>query len=160
MRRPDNENLTRTRDTAAFRRFIRDELMPQVKKRYRTTEETAIVGESLAGLFVVETFLLDPDLFDTYVAVDPSLWWNNQELVKGAAERLRARPKLAKTLYLTSSDEKQIAEDTKHLAEVLGKNAPPGVHWQYKPMPEEKHSTIFHPAALKAFREVFKPIAK
>ena len=147
-------------ESAAFRRFIRDELMPQVKKRYRTTEETAIVGESLAGLFVVETFLLDPDLFDTYVAVDPSLWWNNQELVKGAAERLRARPKLAKTLYLTSSDEKQIAEDTKHLAEVLGKNAPPGVHWQYKPMPEEKHSTIFHPAALKAFREVFKPIAK
>ena len=67
--------------SAAFRHFIREELMPQVKERYRTTNETAIVGESLAGLFVVETFLLDPELFYTYVAVDPSLWWNNQELV-------------------------------------------------------------------------------
>jgi predicted alpha/beta superfamily hydrolase len=144
----------------AFRRFIRDELMPVVRARYRTTNETAIVGESLAGLFVVETFLLEPDLFDTYVSVDPSLWWNDGELVGGAAERLRARPKLEKTLYLTSSgDAGENAEPVRRLAEVLGKSAPPGVRWHYAPMPDEKHATIFHPAALKAFRLVFKPAA-
>lgn len=69
----------------AFRKFIRDELMPKVKERTRTTGETALLGESLAGLFVVETFLLEPDLFDTYVAVDPSLWWNDRGLIKGAS---------------------------------------------------------------------------
>lgn len=143
----------------AFRRFIRDELMPQVKARYRTINETAIVGESLAGLFVVETFFLEPDLFDTYIAIDPSLWWNNQELVTGAAERLRARTELKKTLYLANSDEKGIAEVTQRLAEVFGKNAPSGIRWHYKSMPDEKHSTIYHPAALEAFREVFKPTA-
>ena len=141
----------------AFRRFIRDELMPQVKSRYRTTQETAIVGESLAGLFIVETFLLEPDLFDTYIALDPSLWWNNKELVKTAAERLRARPNLEKTLYLASSDEKQIVEDANQFSEVLTKSAPPRLHWHYERMPEEKHSTIYHPAALKAFRAVFAP---
>ena len=143
----------------AFRRFIRDELMPQVKQRYRTTNETAIVGESLAGLFVVETLLLEPDLFETYVAIDPSLWWNNRELVNGTAERLLARSKLEKTLYLASSDEKELAEVTQRLAEVLGKNAPSGIHWHYENMADEKHSTIYHPAALKAFRAVFKPAA-
>ncbi len=143
----------------AFRRFIRDELMPQVKQRYRTTNETAIVGESLAGLFVVETLLLEPDLFETYVAIDPSLWWNDQELINGTAERLRAPSKLEKTLYLASSDEKGLAEVTQRLAEVLGKNAPPGIHWHYENMADEKHSTIYHPAALKAFRAVFKPAA-
>src|SRR3954447_11829557 len=40
--------------SAAFRSFIRTELMPQIKRRYRTTDETAIMGESLAGLFVIE----------------------------------------------------------------------------------------------------------
>jgi predicted alpha/beta superfamily hydrolase len=74
----------------AFRRFIRAELMPQVRSRYRTTNETAIVGESLAGLFVVETLFLEPDLFDTYIAFDPSLWWNGRQLVSRAGERLRA----------------------------------------------------------------------
>lgn len=138
-----------------FRRFIREELMPEVRARYRTTGETAIVGESLAGLFVVETCLLEPNLFDTYVAVDPSLWWNDAKLVAGAAERLRARPGLRKTLYIASSDEG--AEATKRFAEILGKDAPPGLHWHYEHMPEEKHATIFHPAALKAFRAVFAP---
>jgi uncharacterized protein len=69
---------------------------------------------------------------------------------------LRARPKLDKTLYLASSDEKEIVEATQRLATVLAKNAPSGVHWHYEKMPEEKHSTIYHPAALKAFRAVFK----
>ena len=56
----------------AYRAFIRDELMPEVKRRYRTTGETAIVGESLAGLFVVETYLLEPQLFDHYLASTPA----------------------------------------------------------------------------------------
>ena len=140
----------------AFRRFLREELMPEVKRRYRTTDEKAIVGESLAGLFVVETFLLEPDLFDTYMAFDPSLWWNNEALVKSAAERLRSRPDLRKTLYFASSDEKGIIKDTELLAEILSKNAPPGLHWHYERMPGETHGTIYHPAALKAFRAVLK----
>ncbi len=153
----DKKIAPRVGGSETFRRFIRDELMPQVRKRYRTTKETAIVGESLAGLFVVETFLLEPELFDTYVAIDPSLWWNHQALVKGAAERLRSRPNLEKTLYFASSDEQGIAEDTQRFSEVLSKNAPSRIHWHYEKMPDEKHSTIYQPAALKAFRAVFGP---
>jgi uncharacterized protein len=153
----DKKIAPRVGGSAAFRRFIRDELMPQVKGRYRTTDETAIVGESLAGLFVVETFLLEPDLFDTYIAFDPSLWWNNQKLVGDAGGRLRARTKTEKTLYLASSGED--TEVTQRFADVLGKDAPAGLRWHYEKMPDEKHSTIYHPAALKAFRAVFKPAA-
>ena len=144
----------------AFRAFIRDELMPEVKARYRTTNETAIVGESLAGLFAVETFLLEPELFDTYIAIDPSLWWNNQKLVDDSAARLLARPKLEKTLYFVSSEEKENAKIMQKFAATLSENAPKGIHWHHEEMPMEKHSTIFHPAALKAFRSAFKPDMK
>jgi len=156
----DKKIAPRVGGSEAFRKFIREELMPQVKGRYRTTNETAIVGESLAGLFVVETFFLEPDLFDTYIALDPSLWWNNQKLVKSAEKQLQAKPKLEKKLYFASSDEKGIADLTQQLSEILGKNAPSNLYWQYEKMPEEKHSTIYHPAALKAFRALFKPITK
>jgi predicted alpha/beta superfamily hydrolase len=155
----DKKIAPRVGGSGAFRKFIRDELMPQVKGRYRTTDETAIVGESLAGLFVVETFLLEPDLFDTYLAFDPSLWWNNQKLVNGAGERLRARPKLKKTLYFASSGDSGLDVIAQRLAEALGKNAPSDLRWHYEKMPEEKHSTIYHPAALKAFRAVLGPVA-
>jgi predicted alpha/beta superfamily hydrolase len=155
----DKKIAPRVGGSAAFRKFIRQELMPQIKMRYRTTAEKAIVGESLAGLFVIETFLLEPDLFDTYIAFDPSLWWNDQKLIDGAAERLRAHPKPDKTLYLASSGD-DTAEITQRFAEVLTRNAASGLRWHYEKMPEEKHSTIYHPAALKAFRAVFKPTAK
>jgi predicted alpha/beta superfamily hydrolase len=140
----------------AFRTFIRTELMPEVKRRYRTTPEAAIVGESLAGLFVVETFFLKPELFDSYIAIDPSLWWNNEKLVRDAARRLEERPKLTKTFYFVSSGEER-TDASRQLADALKKAAPAGVHWRHETMPNEKHSTIYHPAALQAFRDVFKP---
>lgn len=153
----DKKIATRVGGSLVFRKFIRDELMPEIRRRYRTTAETAIVGESLAGLFVVETFLLEPELFETYIAIDPSLWWNNQKAVNGAAELLRARGKMEKTLYFVSSEEIANAAIMQRLAGILTTNAPPTIHWHYERMPAEKHSTIYHPAALKAFRDVFKP---
>jgi len=144
--------------SAAFRRFIRTELMPIVRQRYRTTDETAVVGESLAGLFVVETLLLEPDLFDSYIAIDPSLWWNDQELLRTAAERLRGRPALHKALFLASSGD-GLPELTARFADVLRAGAFPGLAWHYEAMPGEKHATIYHPAALRAFRLLFQPPA-
>ena len=144
--------------SAAFRKFLREELMPEIKRRYRTTDETAIVGESLAGLFVVETFLLEPDLFDTYLAFDPSLWWDDERLIHEASAKLHSFPQLERTLWFASGGD-GTPEITARFVDVLAKNAPPRVHWHYEKMPEEKHATIYHPAALKAFRMVFKPAA-
>jgi predicted alpha/beta superfamily hydrolase len=152
----DKKIAPRVGGSATFRKFLRDELMPDIKTRYRTTAATAIVGESLAGLFVIETFLLEPDLFDTYIAIDPSLWWNDGALVKAAPERLRAHPKSSQALWFASSGE-QRGDWIDRFASSVQANAPTGLAWHYQPMPEEKHSTIYHPAALQAFRAVFKP---
>ena len=157
---PDDRKIApRVGGSESFRKFLREELMPQVKDRYRTSDESAIVGESMAGLFVVETFFLEPDLFHHYLAFDPSLWWNDRELLKGAGARLRQWPGIERTLYLASSDEPGIASQTHDFGEILKREAPAGIHWLLEKMPEEKHSTIYHPAALKAFRVVFKPAA-
>ena len=143
----------------AYRAFIRDELMPEVKRRYRTTGETAIVGESLAGLFVVETYLLEPQLFDHYLAFDPSLWWNHGALPRQAAALLARGKPGKRSLYLASSSEAGIAVEVQRLADVLEKQAPPGLQWHQEQMPAETHGTIYHQAALTAFRAVFKPAA-
>jgi predicted alpha/beta superfamily hydrolase len=141
--------------SAPFRKFIREELMPEIRKRYPVTEETGIVGESLAGLFIVETFLLEPDLFDTYIAIDPSVWWNHERLVQGAADRLKAQPYGHKTLYLTTADEPTILHGTEMLAGTLRAGAPAGLAWFYEPMPKEHHGTIYRAAEAKAYRTVF-----
>lgn len=151
----DKKIAPRVGSSALFRAFIRKELMPAITARYRTTSERAIVGESVAGLFVVETLLLEPDLFDTYIAFDPSLWWNDRKLLAAAPLRLQAiREK--KTLYFAGSRDAAV-EDTDPFARMLDQHAPPRIHWHYERMTEEQHATIYHPAALRAFRAVFKP---
>jgi predicted alpha/beta superfamily hydrolase len=62
-------------------------------------------------------------------------------------------------VYFASSGE-DTAEITQRFADVLSKNAASGIGWHYEKMPDEKHSTIYHPAALKAFRALFKPAVK
>ncbi|RZK30490.1 MAG: alpha/beta hydrolase [Hymenobacter sp.] len=146
--------------SAAFRQFLRTELMPLIRQRYRTSAETAIMGESLAGLFVVETFLQEPDLFDTYVAFDPSLWWNNGQLVSQAAARLRAYKGPAKTLYVASSSDDVKIPESRRLEPALQAAAPHSLRWYYKAMPQETHATIYHPAALQALRVVFAPLGR
>ena len=106
------------------------------------------------ALFVVETLFLEPDLFDTYIAFDPSLWWNNGHLIGEAAQRMGAVA--GRSLYLASSSQ-DIDEFTRHLADQLAAHAPASTRWHYEPMPEETHATIYHPAALRAFRLFFKP---
>ena len=151
----DKAIAPRVGGSAAFRQFVRTELMPEVKRRYRTTAEKAAVGESLAGLWVVETFLLEPDLFDNYIAFDPSLWWNDEHLLKIAPEKLSQGGRSGKTLYFAASSD--MGDLGERFADVLRKNAPADVRWHFEKMPEEKHSTIYHPAALRAFRYLFPP---
>jgi predicted alpha/beta superfamily hydrolase len=153
----DRKIAPRVGGSAAFRGFIRDELIPQVRRRYRVTDETAIIGESLAGLFIVETFFAQPKLFHTYIALSPSLWWNNQELVRKAAERLKAQPDLRNTLYLSSADEEDIISATTRLTETLRTSAPPGLKWQYEPRPDLRHDTIYRAVSLQVLRKWFPP---
>ena len=80
-------------------------------------------------------------------------------LLRAARGVLRTRPSIRKTIFLASSAEPGLADVTARLAGLLQKASVPGLKWHYEPMPAEQHSTIYHPAALRAFRAVFKPAA-
>ena len=155
----DRAIAPRVGGSAAFRRFIREELMPEVARRYRITNEKAIVGESLAGLFVMETLALAPDMFDTYIAIDPSLWWNDGALARQldaavAAPGFAYAP--AKTLAVATSRDGSLSVGGIDLAARLARV--PGLRLSYRAWPEEGHGTVYHPAALAAFRAVLKPV--
>jgi predicted alpha/beta superfamily hydrolase len=139
----------------AFRSFLRDELMPSIKARYRTTGETAIIGESLAGLFVMETFFVAPELFDTCIAIDPSVWWNHESLLKTGAAQLRTRRHAGKTLYVAASGEPGMPKLAGRIRQVFDSAAMPGLRFELAAFPDETHRTIYHPAALRAFRTIF-----
>ena len=133
-----------------FRDFIRDELFPEVDKRYRTTNSRSIIGESLSGLFVMETFFTAPDMFDRYIAFDPSLWWNDQYLVRNAKHWLTKLPADEKRLWFAGSDARDIYPHTQKLAGTLKQENIPNLTWHYADEPGEQHGTIFRAAKEKA----------
>lgn len=98
----DQKIAPRIGGSVAYRAFLRDELMPQVRQRYPTTDERALIGESLAGLFVVETLLQEPMLFNSYIALDPSLWWNRGTMLAAAAKQLPAVMRAQPRVFLAS----------------------------------------------------------
>ncbi|MEG0184418.1 MAG: alpha/beta hydrolase-fold protein [Stenotrophomonas sp.] len=150
----DQKIAPRIGGSAAYRRFLRDELMPQVRQRYATTDERALIGESLAGLFVVETMLQEPTLFNSYIALDPSLWWNRSTLLAGAGKQLPAVTRSGAQLFLASSGQPELAAASAQLASMLQQSSPATLV-KYQPLPEETHATIYHPAALQALRTLF-----
>lgn len=138
-----------------FRTFLRDELKPLINARYRTTSESALIGESFAGLFVLETFVVEPTLFDGYISADPSVWWNEQHLVRTAGPQLAGFAAGPKTLYIATADYKETQDAIADFLALLRIYAPPGVTWTYEPMPQEHHSTIYPTAALHGIRTLF-----
>lgn len=133
-----------------FRAFIGEELFPFIEKKYRTSPKKGIIGESLSGLFVMETFLQHPQMFDDYIAFDPSLWWNDHDLVKIAAEDLADFSGAEKTLWFAGSGTEGISEYTVEMEKILKSANLPHVKWHYSPEPKEDHGTIFRATKEKA----------
>ena len=126
-----------------FRSFITTELFPKIEKDFRTDGEKGIIGESVAGLFVTETLLLHPEIFDAYIAFDPSLWWNNHYLVKTASQNLSKFPQKNIKFWFAGSGAKDISLHTRNLEKALRVQNNPNFKWHYSDEPGEKHNTIF-----------------
>jgi len=141
----------------AFLSFLTDTVIPFIEGQYNTSDRRLIMGESLAGLFVVDTFLNAPASFTDYVAVSPSLWWDNQAAGRNAAALLGAHDDQARRLYLTLADEGGTMQaGLDQLTQALEASTLDKLDWRFVDRSQaETHSTIFHPAALDAFRQLF-----
>jgi len=127
--------------------FLKDELLPHISKNYRVNKERTVIGESLAGLFSAEILLKQPDLFDNYIIVSPSLWWGQQELLKNTEKLLDANLGKKVRVYLgvpNREEDIRMYQDAEAFYKVIGHHKRMDVIFDY--MPEELHSTVIHQA--------------
>jgi predicted alpha/beta superfamily hydrolase len=139
--------------SADFRRFLREQVKPFVASRFRTNGQDGVIGESLAGLFIVETYLREPDLFGAYAAVSPSLWWDHEALSRQAASLVGPR-QAGRRLYLTTANEgPEMQPPVDRLVAALAR----AQGWCYAPREDLTHSTIYHSVAPTALEYLFPP---
>lgn len=126
-----------------FRGFILEELKPWVDEHYRTNGYSALIGHSLSGLFALQAFITQPDTFDSYIVIDPSLWWNDQALVRQAEAFISSDPEINASLYLSvSSEEAPDLEGVRNFVRLLEAKTPDGLRWDLNSIVTESHETI------------------
>ena len=137
-----------------FRTFLESDVIPWVESNFRTGSGRALMGESLAGLFVIDTLLERPDLFDDWIVASPSLWWDNLRFAKAIPARLAAAGPGDERIYLSMADEGLwMEEGVERLVDALRDGAPDGWQWLYVPYGQtETHGSHYDLVALDAWR--------
>lgn len=93
-----------------FTSFIEKELMPYIESHYPVSPYKMYIGHSLGGLAVIHTLLTRPELFNAWLAIDPSLWWDDRLIAK---------------MSVVLDDKKKFAHESLYLA--IANTMPPGM---------------------------------
>lgn len=78
--KPHIEGVADSGNAEEVANFIKKELIPYVDKKYKTADYKILGDHSLGGLFVVNTALNHPNLFNNYIAISPALQWGNNAM--------------------------------------------------------------------------------
>lgn len=149
----DKKDYPTTGSSAKFMAFIEKELQPFIQKKYKTNTVATIIGQSLGGLFATEVLLKKPGLFNNYIIVSPSLWWDNESLLATAPTWLKTPADHNIQVYISvGSEGKKMEGDAKQLAEILNASGKTNWHTDFVPLPDENHLTILHNAVYKALQ--------
>ena len=152
----DKKDFPTTGKSQRFIAFIEKELQPYIQKNYSTNPSKTIIGQSLGGLLATEILFKKPGLFNRYVIVSPSLWWDNESLL--AYQPTFSQPTFQQktAVFVSVGKEGKIMEtDANQLVELLKKSTASAVSVDFQYFADENHATIFHLAVYKAF-ERFK----
>jgi uncharacterized protein len=149
-----------------FISFIEKEVQPYIQAQFKTNSSKTIIGESLGGLLATAILFTKPWLFDRYIIISPSLWWDNGSLLQ---KQVSAQCKVKTGIYIGVGKEGPAPSDEPHIMETDAKllkekiegfhNNDISVYFDY--LPDETHATIAHPAIFNAFRKLFAaPVSK
>lgn len=164
----DKTRFPTTGHSDQFIAFIEKELQPFIEKKYKTNDSKTIIGQSLGGLLETEILLKKPFLFNKYVIVSPSLWWDNGSLLNLDSEILKENFKQQTDIYiavgkegLTPTEIPRVMEvDANVLAEKIKASKSNYIKVYFDYFPEENHGTILHPAIANSFKFFYPQIKK
>ncbi len=139
-----------------FLKFIETEVFPQIEKSYRVQPYRVLAGHSLGGLFVVHALITRPELFNSYVAVSPSLQWSDDATLKRAEEFFKTRKELRATLFTSLGNEPgDIGKAFDAFKQVLAKSQVKGFEWEAQQMTDEDHGSVVLRSHYFGLRKVY-----
>lgn len=158
MTRPDGgqQEFPTSGGANNFLKFIETELIPKIESQYRTQPFRVLAGHSFGGLFALHAFLTKTELFNGYIAVSPTMHWDNKYPVRKAEAFFKDRMELNRTLFVTLANEGgEMLAGFNQFKALLGKQWPRGFAWEAMLMEDEDHGSVVMRSHYFGFRKIF-----
>lgn len=84
--------------------FLSSELIPHIDRNYKTAQYKILVGHSLGGLKVIDILTNFPELFNAHLAIDPSMWYNNEQYLTNTIAKLPKQNMNGKRLFIGTAN--------------------------------------------------------
>ncbi|MTE25837.1 alpha/beta hydrolase-fold protein [Winogradskyella ouciana] len=163
-------------EASNFIKFIEDEFIQHIEKIYPVTNYRTLIGHSYGGLFTIYTFLYHLNLFSNYIAIDPSLDWDNQKLVKASQDIIANENYEGKSLFMSlngqlhmqkpeitidnvmqdDSDFTSFPRSNIMLKNIIEENEGNGLNFTWKFYPRDLHGTIQFPSIMDGLISIFQ----
>ncbi|MDO6517721.1 alpha/beta hydrolase [Zobellia uliginosa] len=151
----------------AFEAFIAKELIPEINTRYRTLDYKVLVGHSFGGLFTMNTLVGNTALFNAYIVIDPSLWWDDKRYIKELDHHLKSIDFEKRSLFFADANsignQKKPSpqhydhfEAKKMAIEKMTLNPPKNLSLNMAPYENEDHGSVVLPAFIDGLRYIFE----
>jgi len=148
----DQKEFPSSGKSEKFISFIESELQPYINSKFRTTKEKTIIGQSLGGLLATEILFKKPDLFDNYIIVSPSLWWDDQNLLNIKPIKYTTN----KSIYIAVGKEGEVMERTaKQLYKKLNSEKKENTKLFFNFLENKTHGDALHIAVYDAFEKIY-----
>ena len=152
----DKKDFPTTGGSAKFIEFLRTELQPYIKNNFPTNDTTTLIGQSLGGLVATEILFKQPAMFNNYIIVSPSIWWDNQSLFTLAESAMQQLPAGDMQIYVAVGKEHPtMVKDAKKLHRILKHSGKKNLDVHFEQLKNEDHATILHNAVYHAFEKMF-----
>lgn len=150
-----------------FLKFLEEELIPGVESDYRTFPYRTFVGHSFGGLTGINALISRPKLFNAYVLIDPSVWWDGKMMLKKTADFLASADLKGRSLFIGQANT-FIADDprgnapfdafgaTREFKSILEKHSNTGLNWRYKYYDHDNHGSVAYITEYEALRFIFE----
>jgi predicted alpha/beta superfamily hydrolase len=140
---------------------VQEELIPYIETNYKAGSYKMFAGHSFGGITAINCMLTRPDMFNAYIAISPSLWWDSKHILK------LAETKLTKSLYLNKkffysvgnegiNDPNSFHTDMLRFDSLIANRTPKGLLYKYKSYPEESHMSEPIIAYYEALRFIYQ----
>ena len=162
----EKKNFPTTGHSDKFISFLEEELKPFINNKYKTNSSAMLIGQSLGGLLASEILLKRPEMFNKYLIISPSIWWDNGSLLNQSSQVIEKLSQKTDVYIgvgkegLTPGEFPRVMEvDANLLVEKLNnsKNKNIAVYFDY--LPDEDHATISHQAIFNGLRMLY-PVKK